>query len=614
MFRKSIILILFALLLNTAWAVQPYHEVQVVDETGAKVTTITSVSIYAPDSTTDAVIYMDRGEQNTITIPMTTSSTNTTLSDGLFYWYGPDGYNFSITDGSNIANNADHRARTSSEGRLFFPSYLTAISSTTYTDAQSATFGTGGDWVLRGGNVANQMSFTPIADNSNFIIGVSGTTLNSDFNVYVGTALGLKLDAGDPSLTWDGGAVLVNHDSNFNVGINTGTSTGNSTIGSSTSGTVAIDTTAGITVNADDSIAVTTSAGTIDIDSTGGDFGIDATDKSVLIDAGESATDAMIIQATGAAGGVELISGTGDITLDSGDDIFLEADTGVGDVISIVNTQGTAAGAILIQANAAGGDLNLDSVLGRIEIEAEEDVANALYLIADGATASTIQIFNDTGTSVTETAASIQMLSDVGGISLASTANLAKSIQLVANGGTTETIYIQADQGDGVASINVVSDAGGITLNAAKPVVITNAFEPDIVVVADGAITILANNSGQDHLIPDLTGDQTVTMPAEADGMYYKLVYIGGAADAQDWLIDTGANANFFIGGLVQHDPDNGGDDTVTYYSDGNSNSKISILTPAAGTIIEMWCDGTNWRITGTVISATDAGVVFADQ
>ncbi|KKL04411.1 hypothetical protein LCGC14_2616340, partial [marine sediment metagenome] len=115
MFRK-LTFILLAFMLSTAMAVQPYHEIQVVDERGVKVTTITSVEIYAPDTTTDAVIYSDRGEQNAITIPMTTSSTNTTLVDGFMSWYGPDGYDFSFTDGTNIATNANHRTRTSSEG------------------------------------------------------------------------------------------------------------------------------------------------------------------------------------------------------------------------------------------------------------------------------------------------------------------------------------------------------------------------------------------------------------------------------------------------------------------------------------------------------------------
>ena len=135
------------------------------------------------------------------------------------------------------------------------------------------------------------------------------------------------------------------------------------------------------------------------------------------------------------------------------------------------------------------------------------------------------------------------------------------------------------------------------------------------VVVTDAATyTVDADNSGAVHIIPDLTADCVLTMPAEADGLYYKFIYGGVAADAHDWQFDTGSNTNYYLGGLVQHDPDNAGDDTVVYYPDGNSNSKLNVLTPQAGTVVEFFCDGTLWYINGTVISATDTAVTFADQ
>ena len=128
--------------------------------------------------------------------------------------------------------------------------------------------------------------------------------------------------------------------------------------------------------------------------------------------------------------------------------------------------------------------------------------------------------------------------------------------------------------------------------------------------------TVLAANAGSVHIIPDVTADSTYTMPAEVAGMYYKFVYAGGAADAQDWIIDTGNDTNYFVGGISQIDVTGVGTNVVTqYYSDGNSNSKIGVLTPEAGTVLEMWCiDGTTWYVSGTVYSDTDTGVTFADQ
>jgi hypothetical protein len=144
---------------------------------------------------------------------------------------------------------------------------------------------------------------------------------------------------------------------------------------------------------------------------------------------------------------------------------------------------------------------------------------------------------------------------------------------------------------------------------------VTGALKPDIVAVSDaGSITVNASDSGQVHIVPDLTADATFTLPAVAANLSYTFIYKGTAADAQDWIFDTGSDTNFYLGGVVQHDPDDAGDDTVVYYPDGDSNSILNVFTPEAGTKITLYCDGTNWTINGTVISATDTGVSYADQ
>jgi hypothetical protein len=166
-------------------------------------------------------------------------------------------------------------------------------------------------------------------------------------------------------------------------------------------------------------------------------------------------------------------------------------------------------------------------------------------------------------------------------------------------------------------SAAITRGAATFTTVAAGDVAITGSIEPDIVVVTDAAAyTVLDNNSGQVHIVPDLTADCTITMPAEAANQYYKFVYAGGAADGQDWIIDTGTNTAYFVGGLTQIDVTGVGTNVVTqYYSDGNSNSKLGVLTPEAGTVVELWCeDGVTWYVSGTVYSDTDTGVTFADQ
>ena len=149
-------------------------------------------------------------------------------------------------------------------------------------------------------------------------------------------------------------------------------------------------------------------------------------------------------------------------------------------------------------------------------------------------------------------------------------------------------------------SINASSGKYG---GVAKGVV----FVPDA-----AAYTVSANDSGKIHVLPDLTADITITLPAEEEGMSYEFWYGGTAADAQDWTIDTGADANYFIGGLVHSDSD--GELTATVDSDNNSNSKLGVLTPIGGTMVKMVCDGVVWYVNGHVVSATNTAITFADQ
>tara|TARA_R100000995_G_scaffold82638_1_gene56823 strand:- start:422 stop:889 length:468 start_codon:yes stop_codon:yes gene_type:complete len=137
----------------------------------------------------------------------------------------------------------------------------------------------------------------------------------------------------------------------------------------------------------------------------------------------------------------------------------------------------------------------------------------------------------------------------------------------------------------------------------------------NVVFVTDAATsTILANDSGKIHVMPDLTADCTITLPAEKVGLSYEFWYGGTAADAQDWIIKTTGNSNYMIGGLVGHDTDAGGDDTAVLDSNGSSNSQLSVFTPIAGTCVKLVCDGQVWYVNGTVVSATDTFCNFTDQ
>jgi hypothetical protein len=173
----------------------------------------------------------------------------------------------------------------------------------------------------------------------------------------------------------------------------------------------------------------------------GEDITVTNTGGSIQVVATESASDAVVITASGAAGGITLASGTGDITLDSGDDIFLAADTSTGDVISIINTQGTAAGATILRSVAGGVDIDAAAALdvdisgGQVLISSKDNAANAIALTANVGSSETITITNTKGTN----AASIGLVSTVGGITATSSAGL---IALNAVGATAGDITI----------------------------------------------------------------------------------------------------------------------------------------------------------------------------
>ena len=139
----------------------------------------------------------------------------------------------------------------------------------------------------------------------------------------------------------------------------------------------------------------------------------------------------------------------------------------------------------------------------------------------------------------------------------------------------------------------------------------------EIITMGDGPVTLgdenktltNATHSGRLLVVPAITANRTITLPSPVAGAHFKFIYGGAAEEAENIIFDTGADANYFIGGVVHADSNA---DNVTIYADGNSNSTFT-LTDFGGMEINILAkDSTNWLIWGYSEGA-DAPAV-ADQ
>jgi hypothetical protein len=118
-----------------------------------------------------------------------------------------------------------------------------------------------------------------------------------------------------------------------------------------------------------------------------------------------------------------------------------------------------------------------------------------------------------------------------------------------------------------------------------------------------------STHSGRVLAVPAIGGNRTITLPAPVAGQTYKLIYAGAAEETENLIIVTPGNSNFFLGGIVHLDSNA---DNVSVYSDGNSNSKLTLTDSGLFEINIVAKDSTNYYIWGYAEGA-DAPA-FADQ
>ena len=386
-----------------------------------------------------------------------------------------------------------------------------------------------------------------------------------------------------------------------------------------------------------DAISAVASAGGITLTATGasaGDMTVTVGDEysadiegGWVVDSNEAAANAIELIAGAAAGGITLTSGTGDITLDSGDDIFLAADTSAGDVISIINTQGTNASAVILRAAAGGIDIDATGAeAGDLSMVAGDDMAitatgaltitgtttaaltsAALTLGSTTTTASTIiqsgtgdlaltstdditltvattttdaiVLTNTAGTNITEDSMAIEIRATAGGINIQSDAALdGDTVVLRADGGATADILIHNDAGTGTDCINLLSDEGGITLTSSAGSITLGAVGAetgDIAISAGDNITITSTGATTIANTEVFTVNGTTTLTGA----------VTCTAGIQMGAISREPTADGTGTGLIAT-----GTSFVTIVDPTQATDWITLPAPVAGTIIWIGC------------------------
>jgi len=280
-----------------------------------------------------------------------------------------------------------------------------------------------------------------------------------------------------------------------------------------------------------------------------------------------------------------------DVDMLSSGDIDLVSSANAAAAIYIAQSTGTS-GTIKIHADTGTSvtegaeSINILSDVGGVGIRSTANLANAINLTVDGGTTSSMTLFNDQGTSVTEGGASIELLSDAGGVELRSTANLVNAINLTVDGGTTSTMTLFNDQGttstEGAASIQLLSDVGGIGIKSGLN--------------AAGAIRLTADAGTSETII--LHADQ-----GSGTGSICLTSDAGGITLNPATFITVGANATNAAEVRMFEDTDNGCNYVALKAPNVSTSYTITLPTAVAascGLFLKSTCAGvTSWAAAG---------------
>lgn len=315
---------------------------------------------------------------------------------------------------------------------------------------------------------------------------------------------------------------LINDSVNANVSICTGTSTGAIAVGNALAGAVTVDTAAGISLDG-------ATASNFTVTGAGEDLTLYAVGGSIDINASEAAANAIIINASDAAGGIDVDCGTGGINIAAANGpVALTSGTGQVDIsadatATTVNV-GTGAGVKAVTV----GSTNTTSITaiecGTLGLTLGTTANEHTTQIGSATTASAISIFSGTGLASFAANATdhTTVLGSVTGTSATTVQGGSGALNITSTSGT---ITMNA----GAGTIAISDDAAAATLNigtggAAKAVTIGSANTTSSVAINSGTGDITLTST--DDITLDATGDLSL------DAATVDLNATGGALSA----------------------------------------------------------------------------------
>ncbi len=154
---------------------------------------------------------------------------------------------------------------------------------------------------------------------------------------------------------------------------------------------------------------------------------------------------------------------------------------------------------------------------------------------------------------------------------------------------------------DGAATTNAVADKAAI-IGTGGAITLGGIVQAPVFVADATPYAVLAANSGKTHIILEQTSSITLNLPVIAAGLSYKFIMGGVATEAQNWVI-VATTPSFYNGGIAWIDLNDAESNLAVVYANGTSHLTLTATTPAAGTVIEIYSNGTEWFVFANVIS-----------